>query len=162
LTFLCLVSSKQQEASESVIVAAVITEETSNGQVDHDFVSSLQVQGYDNSGAVLLVLRIFLTGSCHHLSVNKQAGAGSQAAARRTSVAVDGEGEAVHTRAGNCEDTSVHVVTISQVDEDVFVDNKSVFTTEGAKAGHTVVIGQSDREGTAAGWRWRGKEMERL
>ena len=140
LHFPNLVSSIQQETSESVIVAAVITEETSDGQVDGHLVSSIQVEGNNNSGAVLLVLHIFFSGSCHQLAVNLQTGAGGQAVTRRTGVTVDGEGEAVDTRAWNSEDSGVHTVAVSQVDENVFVDDELVVTV-GAKAVQTVFTG---------------------
>lgn len=42
-----LISSIQQETSESVIVAVVIAEETSNGQVDSHLVPSIQVEGHN-------------------------------------------------------------------------------------------------------------------
>lgn len=157
LHFPNLVSSIQQETSESIIVAAVIAEEASNGQVDRHLVPSVQVEGHNNSGTVLLVLHIFFSGSCHQLAVNQQTGAGGQCVTRRTSITVDSEGDAVDTRAWNSEDTGVHTVAITQVDEDMFVDDELV-VAEGAKAVQFVLTGQRDREGTAAGWRCRGKE----
>lgn len=157
LQFPNLISSIQQEATESVIVAVVVAEETSNGQVDRHLVASLQVDGHNNSGTVLLVLHIFLTWSSHHLAVNLQTGAGGQCVTRRTSVTVDGEGEAVDTRARSSEDTSPCIVAITKVDEDMCVGDELV-VAERAKAFQIVFISQSDREGTAAGWRSRGEE----
>lgn len=115
-------------------MAVVIAEETSNGKIDSHLVPSIQVEGHNNSGAVLLILHIFFSGACHHLVVHLQTSAGSQGVTRRTSVAVDGEGEAVDTRARNSEYTGGLTVATSQVDEDMFVDNEPIIT-EGAIAG---------------------------
>lgn len=152
-----LISSIEQEATEGVIVAVVIAEETSNGQVDRHLVPGLQVDSHNDSGTVLLVLHVFLTWSCHHPAINLQTGAGSQRVTGRTSVTVDGEGEAVDTRAGNSEDTSRWIVAITKVDEDVLVEDELV-VAKGAEALQTNLTGQSDREGAAAGWRRREEE----
>lgn len=132
-------------------MAAVVTEETSDGQVDGHRFPGPQVEGYHDGGAVLLVLHISFSGSWHHPTVDLQAGAGSQAVTGRAGVTVDGEGKAVDTRARNSKDARVRVVATSQVDEDVFVGDELV-VAEGAKAAHAVLIGQSDGEGTSAGW----------
>lgn len=137
-----LVSSIEQEASEGVVVASVVTEETSDGQVDGYFVPSLQVQGHNNSGAVLLVLHISLSGSCHHPGVHQQTGAGRQGVAGRAGVAVDSQGQAVDTRAGDREDTGVCTVATAQVDEDMLVGDELIITI-GAKAFQIGFIGQS-------------------
>lgn len=105
LHFPNLISSIQQEATESVIVAVVVAEETSNGQVDRHFVASLQVDGHNNGGTVLLVIPVSVSGPSHHLAVNLQTGAGGQYCIRSTSVTVDGEGDAVDSRVGHSEDT---------------------------------------------------------
>lgn len=131
-------------------MAVIPAEETSNGQLDRHLVSSIQVDGQNNSGTVLLVLHIFIFGSCQHNVVNLQTGAGSQGVTGSSSVTVDGEGEAVDTRAGNGEDTGSCIVAITQVDEDMFVDDEHVIT-EGAKAFEICSGVQTDREGTAAG-----------
>lgn len=68
------------------------------------------------SGAVLLVLHISVFGSCHHQAVNLQTGAGGQRVARSPGVTVDGEGQAVDTRARNSKDTSLCTVAITQID----------------------------------------------
>lgn len=78
----------------------------------------------------------------HHSAVNLQVSAGGQGATRN-SCTVDSDGEAVDTRAGNSEDTSLQVVAATQVDEDMFVDNELVFS-EGAKANQTSVIVKSN------------------
>lgn len=152
-----LISSIEQEATEGVVVADVIAEETSNGQVDRHPVPGVQVDSHNDSGTVLLVLHVLLTWSCHHPAINLQTGAGSQRVTGGTSVTVDGEGEAVDTSAGNSEDTSGWIVAISEVDEDVLVEDELVIT-EGAEAFQTTLTGQSDREGAAAGWRRREEE----
>ncbi len=157
LHFSNLVSSIQQETSESVVVAVVIAEETSNWQVDSHSVPSVEVDSHNNGGTVLLVLHIFLPGSGHHLAVNLQTSAGGQGVARRTGVTVDGEGKAVDARSRNGEDTCLHVVAIAKIDEDMTVGDHLVVTV-GAVALQFVVVGECDREGAAAGWRCSEKE----
>lgn len=139
-------------------MAAVVAEETSNGQVDGHAVASLQVDGHNNSGAVLLVLHVHLPGSGQHFVVDLQRGAGGQGVTRRAGVAEDGEGEAVDTRAGNGEDAGLRTVAIAQVEEDVFVGYDLVVAV-GAYALQAAFIGQSDGEGTAAGWRRRQEKQ---
>lgn len=74
----------------------------------------------------------------HRFAVNVQVGAGSHAATRGT-VHVDGDGEAVDARAGNCEHAALQVIAASQVDEDVFVGDQPVII-EGTIAVETFVI----------------------
>lgn len=159
LHFSGLVSRIKQETSESVVVAAVVAEETSNGQVDGHAVTGLQVDGHNNSGAVLLVLHVHLSGSGQHFAVDLQRGAGGQGVTRRAGVTEDGEGEAVDTRAGSGEDAGLGTVAVAQVDEDVFVGYDLVVAV-GAYALQAFFIGQSDGEGTAAGWRRREEEQD--
>lgn len=140
-------------------MAVVIAEETSNGQVYRNLVLSLQVDGHNDGGTVLLVLRVLLTWPGHQPAVDLQAGAGSQRVTGRTGVTVDGEGEAVDAGAGNSEDAGLGVVAISEVDEDMRVGDELV-VAEGSEAFQTVFIGQSDGEGAAAGWRGRGEERK--
>lgn len=121
-----LFSSIKQKGTESVIVAVVIAEEAASWQADSHLVLSHQVEGHNNSGTVLLVICIYVFGSGHHLAVNLQSGADGQVGTRRTSVTVDGDGKDVHTRVGNSEDTSLHIVVVTQVKEDLFVDDDAV------------------------------------
>lgn len=69
---------------------------------------------------------------------------------------MDGDGEAVHTRAGGGEDAILHIVALSQVDEDMLVDDEPVLS-EGAKAVQFLVIVKSDREGAAGGWKMHNR-----
>lgn len=121
-------------------MAAVIAEEASNWQVDGHPVSSLQVDRQNNGGAVLLVLHVFLTRARHHLAINLQAGAGGQRVAGRTGVTVDGERQAVDTRAGNGEDACARIVAVTEVNEDVLVGDELV-VAEGAEAFQAAFIG---------------------
>lgn len=134
LHFSNLVSGIKQEASECVIVAVIITEETSNGKIDSHLVPSIQVEGHNNSGTVLLILHILFSGASHHQIVHLQTGTSGQGVTRGTSIAVDSEGQTVDTGTRNSEDTGVQIVATSQVDEDMFIDNKPIIT-EGAIAG---------------------------
>lgn len=139
-TYSNLVSSIQQEASESVIVAFVIADKTSFGQADSHLVPSPQFHGHNNSGTVLKVLAILFEERVHHLAVDLQIGAGGQGGTRGTAITVDGEDETVDTRAGSGEDTGTHIVTVSQVEEDVFVDDDLVSTEGAIAAQHFVIV----------------------
>lgn len=134
-------------------MAVVVAEETSDGQFDGHPVPGLQVEGHDDGGTVLLVLHVFLAGSHHHLVVDHQTRTRRQGVARGAGVTVDGEGEAVHTRAGDSEDAGVHAVAASEVDESVLVgDDPGV--AEGTHAVQTLVVGECDGEGASAVWVW--------
>lgn len=140
--------SIQQETSERVIVAVEITDDTSCGQVDWHLVPSLQLHSGNNGAAVFRVLAVSFDESGHCYAIDQQIGAGSRGSAGGTPV--DGDGEAVHTRAGDGEDAILHIVALSQVDEDMLVGDEPVLS-EGAKAVQLLVIVKSNREGTAAG-----------
>lgn len=141
--FTDLVSSVQKETTESVIVAFIVAEETSDGQVDGHLVPGVQVDSRHDGGAVFLVLHVLLLRLCYVLAVNLQSGAGGQRVARGTSIAVDGEGQAVDARTGSGEDARLRVVAVTEVHEDVAVGDELV-VTEGAKAAQLVLIVESD------------------
>lgn len=154
-----LFSRIKQEGTESVEVAGVFTEEAACRQVYSHLIPSFQLQGHDYTGTVLLVVLISLAGSAHRLAVDLQVGAGSQGPVERTGVTVDGHGDAVHTRAGNSKDASVRPVAVTQVEQDMFIDDVGVYS-ERAKALKKDIIEESDREGSAAGWRYKKGEQE--
>lgn len=141
-------------------MAVVIADDASFGQVDSHLVPSLQFHGGSDGATVFKVLAILFEERRHHIAVNLQIGTGGHVATRGT-VSVDGDGEAVHARAGNGEDTTLRIVAVSQVDEDMFIDDELVFG-EGAKAVQTSVIVKSNREGTAAGWKCTEEEMDQF
>lgn len=127
------VGGVKQEAAEGVVVAAVVTQEAADWQVDGHLISGLQVHRQDNGGAVLLVLHVLVAGSRYHLAVDQQGGAGGQRVPRRAGVAVDSECQVVDARARRSEDTRGVVVAVAQVDKDMLVDDKHV-VPEGAEA----------------------------
>lgn len=137
-----LISSIQKETTKSVIVAFIIAEETSSGQVDRHLVPSIQVDSCNNGGTVFLILHVLLARLCYILAVNLQRSAGGQHVAGRTSIAVDGEGQAVDARTGSGEDARLWVVAIPKVHEDVAVGDELV-VMEGAKALQFILIVQS-------------------
>lgn len=93
---------------------------------------------------------VFLFEEYSHVhAVELQIGAGATDATSRTRC-VDGDGNAVDTRAANGEDTSVRAVDIVPINEDVFVDD-DLCSAKGAVAAHVFVIIEADREDTAAG-----------
>lgn len=153
--------SIQQEAGESVVVAVVIAHGTSFGQVDSHLVPGLQFHGHGNGAAVFKVLAAVFEELRHHFAVNLQIGTGGQVAPRGPN-GVDGDGEAVHAGAGSGEDTALHIVAVSQVAEDMFVDDERVFS-EGARAGQTFfAIVKGNREGTAVGWECTEEETDQF
>lgn len=154
-----LISSVQEEPTERVIVALVITEEASDGQVDRHLVPSLQVHGHDHGGTVLLILHVHLVQICYALSVNLQSSAGGQRVTGGAGVAVDGEGQAVGASTGSGEDARLLVIAIPQVHEGVAVGDELV-VTEGAKALQVILVVQSDGEGAAAGCRGGGEAKD--
>lgn len=87
----------------------------------------------NNGGTVFLILHVLLAQLCYILSVNLQSSAGGQRVARGTSIAVDGEGQAVDPRTGSGEDPRLRVVAVTEVQEDVAVGDELV-VGEGAKA----------------------------
>lgn len=116
-----LISSIQKEPTKSIIVAFVIAEETSNGQVDRHLVPGIQVHDHNNGGTVLLILHVLLARLCYILAVNLQSSAGGQRVTRRTSIAVDGEGQTVDASTGSGEDARLLIVAITKVNQDVAV-----------------------------------------
>lgn len=120
-------------------MAVGITEETSSGQVDSHSVLCLQVEDHNNSGTVLLVVSVSVCGPGHRLAVNLQTGAGCQGVIRSTSVAVDGEGDAVDARVGNSEDAGRCIVSTTQVKEDMFVGDEAV-DNEGAETLEILIV----------------------
>ena len=154
-----LISSKQQKATESVIVVLVITEGTACGQVDGHLVCSIQLQDNKISGSILLVWGIYLFQTGHHVVVvYDQLGAGGQEGTSNPSVTVDGNSKGVDTSVESGEDTRVRVVATVQVKEDFSVDDDFVWSP-GAIALKTCVL-KSDREGSAAACRGRGKKRK--
>lgn len=143
LFFPNLISSIQKETTKSVIVAFIIAEETSDGQVDRHLVPSVQLDSRNNGGTVFLILHVLLARLCYILAVHLQSSAGGQRVARGTSVAVDGEGQAVDARTGSGEDARLRVVAVTKVHEDVAVGDDLV-VTEGAKALQFILIVESD------------------
>lgn len=114
-------------------MAAVVTQEAADWQVDGHPIAGLQVHRQDNGGAVLLVLHVLVAGSRYHLAVDQQGGARGQRVPRRAGVAVDSERQVVDARARHGENTRGDVVAVTQVDEDVLVSDKPVIP-EGAEA----------------------------
>lgn len=148
--------SIEQKDAESVIVVMVIAEEAASAQADRHYVPSLQVHGHHGCSTILLILLVSLTLLRDHQAVHLQTSTGGQFGVRGTSIAVDGEGQTVDARARNSEDTGVLVVAVSEVDEDVFVDD-ILAGGEGAQAFETLIRVKSDRCGDVAGWRQRCK-----
>lgn len=155
-----LISSVQKEPAESVVVAFVIAQEASDGQVDGNLVPRRQVDRSHDGGAVLLILHVLLARLCYVLAVNLQSSAGGQRVAGGTGVAVDSEGQAVDARTGSGEGARLRVVAVAQVHEDVAVGDDLV-VAEGAEAPKRVLVVESDREGAAAGCGGAGREKER-
>lgn len=155
-----LISGVQKEPAESVVVAFVIAQEASDGQVDGNLVPRRQVDRSHDGGAVLLILHVLLTRLCYVLAVNLQSSAGGQRVAGGTGVAVDSEGQAVDARTGSGEGARLRVVAVAQVHEDVAVGDDLV-VAEGAEAPKLVLVVESDREGAAAGCGGAGREKER-
>lgn len=141
-------------------MAVVIADGTSFGQVDSHLVPGLQCHGNDNGAAVFKVLAAVFEERRHHFAVNLQIGTGGQVAPRGPN-GVDGDREAVHARVGSGEDTSLHIVAVSQVVEDMFVDDERVFSG-GARAGQTFAIVKGNREGTAVGWEYTEEEIDQF
>lgn len=133
------VSSVEKETTEGVIVAFIIAEETSDGQVDGHLVPSVQVHGSNNGGAVFLILHVLLARLCYVLAVDLQSGAGGQRVAGGTGVAVDGEGQAVDARTGSGEGARLRVVAVAEVHEDVAVGDDLV-VAEGAEAPQPLLV----------------------
>lgn len=75
-------------------------------------------------------------------------------------VRTDRVGEAVDAGAGCDEDTGHRIVVVSQVEEFMSEDDASVIT-EGAKTFCAIILVESKREGTAAGWECREEEIVR-
>lgn len=148
--------SIEQKDTESVIVVMVIAEEAASAQADRHYVPSLQVDGHHGCSTILLILLVSLTLLRDHQAVYLQTSTGGQFGVRGTSIAVDGEGQTVDARARNSEDTGVLIVAVSEVDEDVFVDD-ILAGGEGAQAFETLIGVKSDRRGDVAGWRQRCK-----
>lgn len=73
---------------------------------------------------------------------------------------VDRVGEAVDAGAGCDEDTGHRIVVVSHVEEFMCEDNASVIT-EGAETFCTIILVESKREGTAAGWECTEEEIVR-
>lgn len=136
--------SIEQKDAESIIVVMVIAEEAASAQADRHDVPSLQVDGHHSCSTILLILLVFLTLLRDHQAVNLQTSTGGQFGVRGTSIAVDGEGQTVDTRARNGEESSVLIVAVTQVDEDVFVDD-ILRGGEGAQAFETLVRVKSYR-----------------
>lgn len=101
-------------------------------QPDRKLVPGVQLHSHDNTGAVFKVLTTFFNGVSHIFTVNLQSDAVAQGYVSR---AVNRDGEAVDTGAGHGEDASLHIVAVSQVDEDMFVLNYAI-TGEGAIDDH--------------------------
>lgn len=101
-------------------------------QLHRQPVPGVQLHSHNNTGAVFKVLTISFNGVSHIFTVNLQSDAVAQGYASR---AVNRDGEAVDAGAGHGEDASLHIVAVSQVDEDMFVLNYA-FTGEGAIEGH--------------------------
>lgn len=101
-------------------------------QPDRKLVPGVQLHSHDNTGAVFKVLTTFFNGVSHIFAVNLQSDAVAQGYVSR---AVNRDGEAVDTGAGHGEDASLHIVAVSQVDEDMFVLNYAI-TGEGAIDDH--------------------------
>lgn len=127
--------SIQQEASESVKVVAVVTDITSTGQADRHLVPSVKAHGHHSRAAVFIVPAVFLSEGGHRLAVDLQVATGSQVLIRRNK-AVDCDCEAVDTRAWSGEDARLQVVVVSQVQEDMSVEDQFV-VAEGAEAAQT-------------------------
>lgn len=151
-----LVAGIQQEAGERVKAAVVVTDNTSHRHDDGHLVPRLQRHGHNSGGAVFAVLLVPLQERRHLPSVHSQTGAGGPAAAAGRQVGVEGEGDAVDARTGGGEDPGLDVVAVSQVDEDVFVDDDGVIG-EGAIAGQSVV--QSDGEDATAAWKHMRRQV---
>jgi len=109
------------------MVMVAVADDASLKQADSDLVPSLQLHSCDCRVAVFIVLTSSFKESSHHFAINEEVGAGDLGAAGQTR-AVDCDGEAVDTRAWDGEDASLHVVAISQVDKDMFVDDDSVIS----------------------------------
>lgn len=131
-------------------MAAVVAQEAANGQVDGHPVAGLQVHRQDDGGAVLLVLHVFVTGSGHHLAVDQQGGAGGQRVPGGAGIAVDSERQVIDAGTRHSKDAGGGVVAVAEVDEDVLVGDEHV-VAERPETFQTVLVGQSDREGAAAG-----------
>lgn len=101
-------------------------------QPGRQLVPGVQLHSHDNTGAVLKVLTTSFNGFSHIFAVNLQSDAVAQGYASR---AVNRDGEAVDAGAGHGEDASLHIVAVSQVDEDMFVLNYAI-TGEGAIGDH--------------------------
>lgn len=144
------VGGVKQEAAEGVVVAAVVAQEAADGQVDGHPVTGLQVHRQDDGGAVLLVLHVFVAGSGHYLAVDQQGGASGQRVPGGAGVAVNGERQVVDAGAWRGEDAGSCVIAVAQVDKDMLVGDEHV-VAEGAEAFQLVLVGQSNREGAAAG-----------
>lgn len=121
-----MVSSIQQEASESVKVPVVVADETVLGQADIHLVPSCQFHGHNNGATVFTVTAIVLDKLSHHLVVYLQIGADEQGFHTKLIISVDGDSKAVDTRAGSGEDTGLLIVVVSQVDEAMFVGDDAV------------------------------------
>ena len=150
LVHFVFVSSKQQEASESIKVMFLRTDGTIFGHNNLHRVPSVQFHRHNNSGTVFKVLVFGFDDWSRHSVVHHQIGAGVT-----DFTGVDGEGEAVNATAGGGEDTGLIIVALTQVKGDIFVDDGFV-GTGGAKAGLAV---ESDREGAAAGCKYREGEI---
>lgn len=144
--------SIEQKDAECIIVVMVIAEEAASAQSDRHPVPSLQVASHHSCSTVLLILLVFLALLRDHQAVNLQTSTGGQFGVRGTSIAVDGERQAVDARARDSEDTSVLVIAATQVEEDVFV-NDILMGGEGTQASETFIRVKGHRRGDGAGCR---------
>lgn len=128
-------------------MGVIIADVASSQEAHRHPVAGIQVCGDHGGAAVLTVLPVLLDEVAHDRAVHLQLGAGGLGQVNRRQ-AVDGGRQAVDARAGSGEDTSLHVVAVSQVEEDVLEGDLSVIG-KGAKAGQGVYIVQGDGEGAA-------------